>query len=71
LLEWVLALPEGFETQVIASSLEAQKSAPELTPFGDYGRVLRSRRLTFLAKTLAPPGPTSLSLKYRQNIPGW
>ena len=36
---------------------------------GDYGRILKSQPHTYLPKTLAPPGPVSLSLKYRQAIP--
>ncbi|HWN93718.1 MAG TPA: hypothetical protein VNT99_01685, partial [Methylomirabilota bacterium] len=68
-LEWIVALPHGFETQVISSGLETQKAAPDLTRFGDYGRILKSQAHTYLAKNLAPPGAVSLSLKYRQTIP--
>ena len=69
-LEWVVALPNGFETQIIASGLEAQKTPPDLSRFGDYGRILKFHPHTYLAKDLAPPGLVSLSLKYRQMIPG-
>jgi hypothetical protein len=69
-LEWVVALPNGFNTQVISSGLEAQKSSPDLARFGDYGRLLQSRAHTYLAKDLAPPGAVGLSLKYRQLVDG-
>jgi len=69
-LEWVVALPNGFETQVIASGLETQRTAPDLSRFGDYGRVLKAHPQIFLAKDLAPPGPVTLALKYRQLVPG-
>jgi hypothetical protein len=69
-LEWVVALPNGFDTQVISSGLEMQKTPPDLGRFGDYGRILKSHPHTYLAKDLAPPGAVSLSLKYRQAIPG-
>jgi hypothetical protein len=68
-LEWIVAVPGGFETQVVSSGLETQKTAPDLSRFGDYGRILKSQSHTYLAKTLAPPGPVRLSLKYRQAIP--
>ena len=68
-LEWVVALPAGFNTQVVATGLETQKTAADLDRFGDYGRILKSQSHTYLAKTLAPPGLVSLSLKYRQAIP--
>jgi len=70
-LEWVVALPNGFDTQVISSGLETQKSPPDLDRFGDYGRILKSQSHTYLAKSLAPPGPVHLSLKYRQAVPGF
>jgi len=69
-LEWIVALPDGFEAQVISSGLEPQKTAADLAAFGDYGRVLKNRRHTYLAKTLAPPAPVSLNLKYRHIVPG-
>lgn len=69
-LEWVVALPSGFQTQVISSGLEAQKTSPDLNRFGDYGRILKSHAHTCLAKDLAPPGVVGLSLKYRQIVPG-
>lgn len=68
-VEWVVALPGGFETQVISSGLEVQKTAPDLERFGDYGRILKAHRQSYLAKDLAPPGLVSLSLRYRQTIP--
>jgi len=68
-LDWVVAVPGGFETQVVSSGLETQKTTPDLSRFGDYGRILKSQSHTYLAKTLAPPGPVRLSLKYRQLIP--
>jgi hypothetical protein len=68
-LEWVVALPHGFDAQVISSGLEMQKTSPDLSRFGDYGRILKSQSNTYLAKSLAPPGSVSLSLKYRQAIP--
>ncbi|MDB6109614.1 MAG: hypothetical protein JWR69_1364, partial [Pedosphaera sp.] len=69
-MEWVVALPNNFQTQVIASGLEVQKSPPDLARFGDYGRILQSRAHTYLARDLAPPGMVGLSLKYRQDLPG-
>ena len=68
-LEWVVALPNGFDTQIISSGLETQKTAPDLSRFGDYGRILKSHPHTYLGKDLAPPGLVSLRLRYRQNIP--
>src|SRR6185503_3951436 len=61
-LEWIVALPHGFDTQVISSGLETQKAAPDLSRFGDYGRILKSHPHTYLAKDLAPPGLVRLSL---------
>jgi hypothetical protein len=69
-LEWVVALPNGFDAQVISSGLETQKTPPDLERFGDYGRILKSQAHTYLAKSLAPPGAVNLNLKYRQLIPG-
>lgn len=69
-LEWVVALPSGFDAQVISSGLETRKTAPDLERFGDYGRILKSQSHTHLAKSLAPPGVVNLSLKYRQAVPG-
>ncbi len=62
-LEWVVALPSGFQAQVITSGLELQKTTPDLGRFGDYGRILKSHAQTYLAKDLAPPGAVSLSFK--------
>jgi hypothetical protein len=69
-LEWVVTLPDGFDSQVVSSGLEAQKTAADLAVFGDYGKVLRENPQVRLAKTLAPPGAIHLSLKYRQIVPG-
>ena len=69
-LEWIVALPAGFETQVLSSGLTVQKTPPDLARFGDYGRILQSHPQSALAKDLAPPGPVSLSLHYRQSVPG-
>jgi hypothetical protein len=69
-LEWIVALPNGFDAQVIYSGLETRKTAPDLERFGDYGRILKSQTLTHLAKSLAPPGAVNLSLKYRQLVSG-
>jgi hypothetical protein len=69
-LEWVVALPNGFDTQIISSGLQSQKSAPDLGRFGDYGRILKSHPHLYLAKDLAPPGAVNLSLKYRQVVSG-
>jgi hypothetical protein len=66
--EWVIALPTSFETQVMASGLEHQHAAPDLSRFGDYGRILKSHPQIYLAKDLTPPGPLSLQLKYRQRF---
>ncbi|MEO7318285.1 MAG: hypothetical protein ABIZ56_04795, partial [Chthoniobacteraceae bacterium] len=68
-LEWIVALPGGFETQVLSSGLTVQKTPPDLTRFGDYGRILKSHPQSSLAKDLAPPGPVSLNLHYRQAVP--
>src|SRR5882757_10583483 len=46
----------GFDTQIISSGLENQKSPPDLSRFGDYGRILKAQPHTYLAKNLAPPG---------------
>ncbi len=72
-LEWVVALPDGFDTQVLSSGLTVQKTPPDLARFGDYGRILKTHPQTSLAKDLAPPGPVSLQLRYRQAVPalGW
>jgi hypothetical protein len=69
-LEWVVALPSGFDAQVISSGLHAQRSTPDLGKFGDYGRILKSHPHIYLAKDLAPPGTVNLSLKYRQMVSG-
>jgi len=69
-LEWVVTLPDGFDSQVISSGLDAQKAAADLAAFGDYGKVLKENPQVHLAKTLAPPGAIHLSLKYRQIVPG-
>jgi hypothetical protein len=68
-LEWIIALPGGFETQILSSGLTVQKTPPDLTRFGDYGRILKSHPQSALAKDLAPPGPVSLNLRYRQQVP--
>ncbi|HMJ65719.1 MAG TPA: hypothetical protein VK615_10235, partial [Candidatus Binatia bacterium] len=68
-LEWIIALPNGFDTQVISSGLQNQRSAPDLSRFGDYGRILKSHPHIYFAKDLAPPGPVSLTIKYRQLVP--
>jgi len=69
-VEWVVALPTGFDTEVISSGLERQKAMPNLDRFGDYGRILKSHPHTYLAKDLAPPGPVQLTLKYHQIVAG-
>jgi hypothetical protein len=69
-LEWVVALPGGFDVQVVASGMELQASAPDLSRFGDYGRILQAHPQTALVKDLAPPGSVQVNLKYRQRIPG-
>jgi len=69
-LEWVVTLPDGFDSQVISSGLDAQKTTADLAVFGDYGKVLKENPQVHLAKTLAPPGAIHLSLKYRQVVPG-
>lgn len=68
-LDWAVALPGGFGTQVIASGLEVQKTPPDLSRFGDYGRILKTIANVHLAKDLAPPGPVNLTLRYRQMVP--
>ena len=68
-LEWIVALPGGFETQVISSGMEVQKTPPDLTRFGDYGRILKSHPQSYLTKDLAPPGQVGLNLHYRQSVP--
>ena len=69
-LDWVVTLPDGFDSQVISSGLDAQKTGADLAAFGDYGKVLKENPQVHLAKTLAPPGLIHLSLKYRQAVPG-
>jgi hypothetical protein len=56
--------------QIISSGLETQKSPPDLSRFGDYGRIVNSQPHTSLTKNLAPPGLVNLTLKYRQIVPG-
>ena len=68
-LEWIVALPASFETQVVSSGLDVQKTPPDLTRFGDYGRILKTHPQSYLTKDLAPPGPVDLNLRYRQSIP--
>ena len=68
-LEWIVALPGGFEMQVISSGMEVQKTPADLTRFGDYGRILKTHPQSYLTKDLAPPGPVGLNLHYRQTIP--
>ncbi len=70
-LEWVVALPNSFSAQVISSGLERQKVSPDLSRFGDYGRILQSHAHTSLAKDLAPPGAVGVNLKYRQAVAGF
>jgi len=65
-----VALPNGFETEILSCGLEPQKTPPDLERFGDYGRILKPRVNINLAKDLAPPGSVKLSLKYRQMVPG-
>jgi hypothetical protein len=69
-LEWTVALPDGFDLEVISSNLETQKTPADLKSFGDYGSILKSHPQLRLAKTLVPAGTTSLNLKYRQMVPG-
>ena len=68
-LEWIVALPGGFEMLVISSGMEVQKTPGDLTRFGDYGRILKTHPQSYLTKDLAPPGPVGLNLHYRQTIP--
>lgn len=70
-VRWTVALPAGFSTQVLASGLETQKSPPDLARFGDYGRLVNPGASLHLTKELAPPGPVTLSLRYRQAVTGW
>lgn len=65
-LSWAVLLPHGFESQLISSGLEIQKSAPDLSRFGDYGRLLKSSHGLNLSKELAPPGAIQIQLRYRQ-----
>lgn len=69
-LEWVVALPTGFTAQVVSSGLERQKTGPDLSRFGDYGRILKSHAHVSLTKELAPPALVELTMKYRQTVPG-
>jgi hypothetical protein len=69
-VEWVVALPTGFDVRVIASGMEAQRTSPDLGRFGEYGRVLKAHPQLYLTKNLAPPGVIDLSLSYRQKVPG-
>lgn len=70
-VRWTVALPAGFSTQILASGLETQKSPPDLARFGDYGRLVNPGASLHLAKELAPPGPVTLSLRYRQAVTVW
>ena len=70
-LQWVVALPSGFELQLIAGGLELDRSGTEMTMLGEYGRLIKSQPHLNLTKDLAPPTPISLQLKYRQSVPGF
>jgi hypothetical protein len=70
-IDWVIALPNGFTSEVVAGGLEVQTSPADLARFGDYGRILRSQPHTYLARNLAPPGLVSVSPKYRQAVSGF
>lgn len=70
-VRWTVALPAGFAVRIIASGLETQKTPPDLGRFGDYGRLVNPAESLHLAKELAPPGPVTLALRYRQAVPGW
>lgn len=69
-LEWTVALPVGFDLQLIASGLDTRTASPQLARFGEYGQVLDSHPKISLLKSLAPPGPTSVQLGYRQRVEG-
>lgn len=69
-LQWTIVLPSGFETRVQSSGLEELQPLPDLSGFGDYGRVLQSRNRISLGKTLVPPGTVNASVSYRQQIRG-
>ena len=64
-----MALPDGFQAQIISGGLQGHAVRPDLTRFGEYGRLLESRAHIYLTKELVPPGSVELSLKYRQNLP--
>ncbi len=69
-LDWVIALPEGFQSRLLSSNLQQQREPAQLEAFGDYGTVVRDHPYTYLAKSLAPPGTASANLSYRQLLPG-
>jgi hypothetical protein len=68
-LDWVIALPEGFQTRLISSNLQQQREPAQLEVFGDYGNVISDYPYTHLAKALAPPGNSTTTLGYRQILP--
>lgn len=70
-LKWFIVLPSGFQTQIITSGLDLQKSDPdELKDFGDFGRVLKTNPTLFLSKNLVAPSTIRTRLKYSQHIEG-
>ncbi len=69
-LAWTIVLPSGFHTRVVSSGLDALREPADLTGFGDYGRVLKSRDRISLGKTLVPPGVVNATLKYYQQVRG-
>jgi hypothetical protein len=69
-LKWIVVLPSGFRTQVISSGLDLQRQPPDLSSFGDYGRVLKSHPQISFLKNLLPPIPVRMKLKYYQQVSG-
>lgn len=69
-LKWTIVLPTGFQTQTVSSGLDALKAPPDLTVFGDYGKILRSHDQLSFYKDLLPPIAVKVRLRYYQLIPG-
>lgn len=69
MLEWVVAFPKGFELHPVSGNLESQSAPSDLGAFGDFGRAVEAHPQLRFARTLAPPGPVRLQVRYRQRLP--
>lgn len=69
MLEWIVAFPKGFELHPVSGNLESHAEPPDLGAFGDFGRAVEAHPQLRFARTLAPPGPVRLQVRYRQRLP--